>query len=72
MKSVSIENIKTIKPVISRQSQCLSVGVRDGHQLPVGRGLSVGQLVDDVAGHDVLCQHVLTELVENVQLLNQI
>jgi hypothetical protein len=45
------------------------VSVGDGEEFPVGRGLSVGQLVDDVAGHDVLGEDVLSELVKDVQLL---
>ncbi len=45
----------------------MSIGY--GHQLAVGRGLRVGQLVDDVAGHDVPGKDVLSELVEDVELL---
>ena len=39
------------------------------HQLPVGGGLSVGQLVHNVASHDVPGEDVLPELVEDVHLL---
>ena len=57
------------QPVISRQSQSLSMSVGDRHQRAVGGGLSVGQLVDDVAGHDVPGEDMLPELVEDVHLL---
>ncbi len=57
------------EPVISGECESLSMCISDRHQLAVGRGLSVGQLVDDVTGHDVPGEDVLSELVEDVELL---